>query len=159
MYKLDFDIDSYFSYKLIGIITGVPDYQIAHHINKLFDFSLTRTEGHILKTKKQTSVHDCLKHENDYVNIHLIKNSSNITRKYLSIEKSSVMPDFEDIYGFKSFYMIPCKKHIDFLLTIDFKFEEIDINLIINKLNKLEFVGLSIHLPMDKLKHKENLII
>ena len=150
-HKLEFDYNH--DYFLIGVNSILEDFLIAFRLNQTFNITLRRKKKSLNfgNKKGEFSVYD-------YENLKTFNFWSLITNKQVVEEKISKdsFSLFESLYN--TYTLIPEKKQIDFFLKIEGEYSKKQIELIVQKIQKIDGVMLSYQLEPLQLKSKSNLI-
>ncbi len=139
-------------YSLIGINCAEDDYRLAYLINQNLNTKFIRLSKN-LDFKKSKAIFSIFEYQDDDLrNYYLIRNKHT---KFIKNEENS------DLFlgNFNSTtYLIPEKKIVDYFLKIEGYQKKIFLRNIINKLNKINQIGISIIIDPQTLKSRDNLI-
>lgn len=139
MAKLKLDLEYEFDFALLGLSCPLPDYRLAHYVNKVLDLDLIRIQDIDVHQKKADGdKYFSLFQDDDeelYTTINLISNRS------------------------QNGYFIPELKQLDYFLQL--WLPEIDENLVEEyrlKLNGNSHIATCIPIDVEQLKSKNNFL-
>lgn len=140
MQKKILKADLHFDFQLLGISSGLPDFQLAWHINQQLNIQLKRVEDHRIEFQNSQFLRtSALQYSTEHVNIKLIKNK---------VEESESFA-----------FVIPEAKNIDYFLLIQDDTGDLEILNVKNTLSKIKNVILVQEMDLQRLKSIDNLIL
>jgi hypothetical protein len=156
LHKLQVDDFYDDSYKLIAIHCRVEDYRLAYLLNKHLELKLERKDADI-DFKYLESSYSIFEWDNEteYVMWNLI---SNVCKKEEDSLHSTgtLFSDTEKVL--KTFYLIPEFKKVDYFIKISDEIQNVDENLILNKLKAIPQIITSYTVDPLKIRSKDHLI-
>lgn len=151
VYTLHIDDFSNENYKLIGIHTGIENYQLAFLINQYLQVKLKRADYNLdFSAKKYNSSYAIFEYfDKKYdCNWFLIENVCSV-----KIAGVGLFDESEQMH-----YLIPELKKIDYFLKLEGDFENNYVNQCINSIKTIPQIITSYIIETNKLKSKEYLI-
>ncbi|REE27919.1 IPExxxVDY family protein [Winogradskyella pacifica] len=156
LHKLQVDDFYDDSYKLIAIHCRVEDYRLAYLLNKHLELKLERKDADI-DFKYLESSYSIFEWDNEteYVMWNLI---SNVCKKEEDSLHSTgtLFSDTEKVL--KTFHLIPEFKKVDYFIKISDEIQNVDENLILNKLKAIPQIITSYTVDPLKIRSKDHLI-
>jgi hypothetical protein len=149
-YKLtaqEFEIN----YTLLALHTGVEDYTLAYHLNKVLKMSFERQKKDlVISDDSSVAVFNC-EDEKNQSNWYLISN------KALVEQEANEADLFVNQPIKKSSYLIPERKEVDYFVKIEDQ-DQSDLNELIQKIKSIPDIVTAYSLDYTGLKSKQNLI-
>lgn len=155
--KIEYDYD----FVLIGISSHEKDYRICWALNKILELDLTKNESLEIKTKKQDtpSFFSLFSFENteEFLEYFVI---SNLSENKLSAAKDTTLfaKGDKDSHSTEIGILIPEQKQMNYFFVIKGEVAKKERNEIIRKIKKLDFIQTAVHIDVNELKSKNNLI-
>ncbi|WP_179333845.1 IPExxxVDY family protein [Winogradskyella costae] len=156
LHKLQVDDFYDDSYKLIAIHCRVEDYRLAYLLNKHLELKLERKDADI-DFKYLESSYSIFEWDNEteYVMWNLI---SNVCKKEEDSLHSSGTLFNETEKVLKTFHLIPEYKKVDYFIKISDEIQNVDENLILNKLKAIPQIITSYTVDPLQIRSKDHLI-
>ena len=156
LHKLQVDDFYDDSYKLIAIHCRVEDYRLAYLLNKHLELKLERKDADI-DFKYLESSYSIFEWDNEteYVMWNLI---SNVCKKEEDSLHSSGTLFNETEKVLKTFHLIPEYKKVDYFIKISDEIQNVDENLILNKLKVIPQIITSYTVDPLQIRSKDHLI-
>ncbi len=149
-YKLsaqEFEID----YTLLALHTGVEDYTLAYHLNKVLKMSFKRLQNDLVIDENSCVAVYIFDNEKDQSNWFLIANKA-------LVEQEAIEADLFQHQPIKtSSYLIPERKEVDYFVKIE-DHDPSCLKDIIQKIKKIPDIVTAYKLDYTGLKSKQNLI-
>lgn len=138
-------------YTLLALHTGVEDFTLAYHLNKVLKMSFKRQRSDIAISDVSSVAVFNSENEKDQTNWCLIANKA-------VVEKEDVELDlFQNEPINTNSYLIPERKEVDFFVKIE-DLHESALNELIKKIKSIPEVVMAYNLDYTGLKSKLNLI-
>lgn len=133
--KLALDLD----FVLIAITASLKDYTLCHKINKALDYEFVKVDDHevFLNAEEEPSA---------------------FSKYYFLVEEGEVEYYLVSNRSSEGF-LVPEMKKADYFIIIHQYISEEDIDLLLNKLNKIPEVQVAVEIEVQRLKSKANLIM
>ena len=156
VYIEDFEEEDY---HLIALHTSIEDYRLAYFLNKELGIGLSKSKFDIpLQVKKVNTsfVRFTFEDAKKIIQWDLVQNKNEIE----NLENTTTTDLFSNTKNSftSSAYLVPEYKKVDFFVKIENAANEIDLDMIIAKISKIEAVKLVYSVAKDKIKSKNNLI-
>jgi hypothetical protein len=133
-------IQSDFEFDILGISTGLPDFQLAWHINSEINVHLKRVGDHQIAFRDNKFLRTSLfQYTTDNLSVVMIRNKVNESESFA--------------------FVVPEAKNIDYFLIIQDDTGDLEIVNVKNTLSKIKNVILVQKMDVQKLKSIDNLII
>ncbi len=140
MHKNILRVQPDFDLEILGISSGLPDFQLAWHINLEMNLHLKRVEDHQICFKNDTFLKTSLfLHKTENLSVALIRNRVNESVNFA--------------------FVVPEAKNIDYFLVIEDDTGDLEILNVKNTLSKIKNVILIQKMDVQQLKSIDNLII
>ena len=156
LHKLQVDDFYDDSYKLIAIHCRVEDYRLAYLLNKHLELKLERKDADV-DFKYLESSYSIFEWDNEteYVMWNLISNVCKKEEDSL-LSTGTLFNNTEKVL--KTFHLIPEFKKVDYFIKISDEIQNVDENLILNKLKAIPQIITSYTVDPLKIKSKDHLI-
>ncbi|WDO13646.1 IPExxxVDY family protein [Flavobacterium sp. WW92] len=159
IHKLHLDEFDEVDYELIAIHTSLEDFRLAFFINQQLPIILSRSSDEIgVKTKEGEAMFTKFGYDDVAKDIQwsLVQNKNEI----ITHKKSSKQDLFldENVEITTKVYLLPELKKVDYFLKIENNCSTFEIEDILQKLNKIEWITTVYEVFPDKIKSKNNLI-
>ena len=129
-----------FDFDLLGIVSRVPEYKLAWHLNQTGFFDLEKRGDVVIKFKDKTSlVISNFVCESDFHSYTLLRNK---------LVKGNT----------KSQLLLPELHQFDFLLKLSSQVVDFAIDPLISAIKDIPAIDYLVKLDVDKIKQKENLL-
>lgn len=159
IHKLHLDEFDEVDYELIAIHTSLEDFRLAFFINQQLPIILSRSNDEIgVTTKEGEAMFSKFGYDDAAKDIQwsLVQNKNEI----ITYKKSSKQDLFldENVEITTKVYLLPELKKVDYFLKIENNCSTFEIEEIVQKLNKIEWITTVYEVFPDKIKSKNNLI-
>lgn len=153
-YLDDFVLDNF---KLIGVYSTYENYRLAFFLNEILGWRLKRRKVDLDYQINNELVQFPVfcTHLTDDASIYLIDNR---VKKAKANKVSSGLFD-ESLQETKTFSLLKKYKHIDFLIKIEEDQQHIDVQNVLNQINKSNFDANATFIPNNQIKYKERLVV
>lgn len=152
-YSLEIDDFSSDDYHLLGIHSGLEDYQLAFLLNKYLKISLQKATFELefdeKTTKKHFSVFEYSNEELDY-DLFLLSNKCNVKNESLNFGL------FDSVDTIK--YLIPEQKNVDFFIKIEGEVDTFFVQQQVDQVRKISQISTTYIIEANTLKSKNFLI-
>lgn len=130
-----------YDFKLIGIVTGIKDHQLAWNLNRTDIFDFRKEEDIIIEFKDKSRIAiGNFKCSSEYHTHYLLKNKLHFTNhKTLK-------------------HMLPELQQFDFFLKLQSQLDDFDFEALISSIRELPVIDYLVKLDTDNIKQKENLL-
>jgi len=139
-------------FTLLALHTGVEDFTLAYHLNKVLKMSLKRLSSDVVIGDNSSVAIFNYENENDQTNWFLIANKAIVEQKTLSLDL------FRDEPIKTNRYLIPERKEVDFFVKIE-DLHPTNVNELIKKIKSIPEIVMAYRLDYTGLKSKLNLIL
>lgn len=159
IHKLHLDEFDEVDYELIAIHTSLEDFRLAYFINQQLPILLSRSNDEIgITTKDGEAAFTKFSYDDVAKDIlwSLVQNKNEI----ITYKKNNTQDLFldENVEIATKVYLLPELKKVDYFLKIENNCNTFEIEEILQKLNKIEWITTVYEVIPDNIKSKNNLI-
>lgn len=159
IHKLHLDEFDEVDYELIAIHTSLEDFRLAFFINQQLPILLSRSNDEIgVTTKEGEALFTKFGYDDTAKDIQwsLVQNKNEI----ITYKKSSKQDLFldENVEIATKVYLLPELKKVDYFLKVENNCNTFEIEEVLQKLNKIEWITTVYEVFPNKIKSKNNLI-
>ena len=125
-------------YRLVGIATSLKEYKLCHHINQLLGCDLRKLDALEFEPKDRTRK----------IQFSVFKAAGEDDKNTFVVFTNKNLGEF----------LLPEVSNFDYIIQICGKFENEELNLLVENIKQFPEVVMSTEIPLKKIKSKERLV-
>lgn len=158
-FKLSIEDFEEIDFYIIALHTPLEDYRLAYFLNLNLNIFLSKNKNDVESQVKEGTtsfVRFTFEDKGKFIKWDLVQNKNEI-EIFENKTNKDLFSGFDAKFS-TSAYLLPEYKKVDYFLKIENAVNEIKINEIVSKINKIESIKMVYAIDSEKIKSKNNLI-